>query len=69
MSTATLNPARYRTSPVLGSFLGVDRKAEVIRGVAVMQLGDISETDPRKQFVDMTTFKQFVQMAASSKGI
>lgn len=67
MTTATIN-SRYRTRPIMGDSLGVDRKREVIRGVAVMQFGDISEQDVRKQFVDKTTFDQFVMLANGGKG-
>lgn len=70
MTAATaIRSARYRTAPMLGSFQGVDRKAEIIRGVAIMQLGDIAAQDSRKQFVDETTLAQFSQMFKGSKGI
>lgn len=70
MTTAVATAdARYRTAPMLGSFQGVDRDAEIIRGVAIMQLGDIAAQDARKQFVDDKTLSQFAQMFGEGKGI
>jgi hypothetical protein len=54
---------------MMGDTLGVDRKTEVIRGVAVMELGDISDQDARKQFADSITFSQFMKLANGRKGI
>lgn len=68
MTTATRRAKRFRLSPVRGHGLGVDREREVIRGIAVMQVGDINEQDVRQQFVDEKTQQQFVAMAQRFSG-
>lgn len=69
--TALVNSRRscFRTASLAGDFTGVDREAEIIRGVAVMRMGDINSEDVRKVFVDEKSLAQFTQMAGSAKGI
>ncbi len=70
MTTAVANiGARFRTAPMLGEFQGVDRKAEVIRGVAILQLGEIAGQDSRKLYVDQKTLSQFAQMFGDGQGL
>ncbi len=56
----------YRLPVAYDSSVGVDREAERIRGIVVMQKGDTSPLDGRKQFVDDTTMQQFVSLANSA---
>lgn len=44
--------------------VGIDRDSETIKGVAIMQVGEISRLDGRKQFVDAKTLEQYVQLAS-----
>src|SRR5688572_30543559 len=46
------------------SGVGIDREKEIIKGVAIIQIGDISERDGRKFFVDRKTLEQFVKLAS-----
>lgn len=62
--TTTLEMFRTPTIPI-DSFIGVDRQGEAIRGVALLESGDIREIDDRKYFVDATTMDQFVRLAAT----
>lgn len=48
------------------SGVGVDRDQERISGVVIMEKGDISPLDGRKQFVDDKTMSQFVALAGEA---
>lgn len=54
----------YRMPALAGdSGVGVNREQERISGVVIMEKGDISPLDGRKQFVDDKTMSQFVALA------
>lgn len=57
--------SEYYRMPTMAydSEVGVDRENERIRGIVVMEAGDTSPLDGRRQFVDQTTMQQFVSLA------